>query len=68
MPDTNSDFPSFIQIEDQLINLRFVKSLRLSGTTLEVTVPHGDGETTYMLHGVGAQVFDRIKSHSLNHA
>lgn len=66
MNDPHQDDPQFIHVDDQLINLRFIKSLRLVGTTLEVTVPQGERETIFMVHD-GAAIFERLKLRSLNY-
>ncbi|HYJ03683.1 MAG TPA: hypothetical protein VEX43_01000 [Chthoniobacterales bacterium] len=67
MNDAHSDDPQFIHIDDQLINLRFVKFFKLVGSTLEVTVPQGEREVTFMLHQGGAEIFERLKRRSLNY-
>jgi len=58
----------FIQIDDKMINLRFVKNVELRGTTLEVTVPEGDREITHMLHQEGARVFELLKQNCVNYS
>ena len=42
--------PQFIQVEDKLINLQFIKCIRLSYGILEVTVPEpGGGEVVHFI-------------------
>jgi hypothetical protein len=68
---TKSNAPEqFIQIGDQMINLRVVKKVELKGTSLAVTVPDedGQGEVTHYLHHEGARVFEALKKNCLNHA
>ncbi|MEN3369382.1 MAG: hypothetical protein V7609_1525 [Verrucomicrobiota bacterium] len=62
------DALQFIHIDDKLFNLRFVKSVRLSGTTLEVTVPEDRGDAIYMLHTDGVRLFERLKGQCINYA
>ena len=61
--------PKFIQIEDKLVNLQFIKSVRLFRGVLEVTVPEpGGGETTHMIHERASELFERLKSYSINYS
>ena len=70
MKTQSNNSEQFIRIGTKMINLRFVKSVELRGTSLEVTTPTDDGEgtVTYLLHNEGAEVFDRLKKNCVNSA
>ena len=59
--------PQFIQVEDKLINLQFIKCIRLSYGILEVTVPEpGGGEVVHFIREGGTALFERLKGYCVN--
>ena len=57
-----------VQIGDRIVNMRFVREVKLDGAGLKFVMPTPGGETTYFLHKDAKEVFRRLTASCINKA